>query len=229
MQCATLPTAARFQIGIEGIEEGRVVGNDVRHRHLDPMQEIAAVEAEPLEAIEGSGWAWGFDHQSKGTGNWALWRVAHVRWQHEDLAFADRHVINLPAFGDLQQHVPFELVEELRHGIIVEIHPLVGTSHHHDHHAGLLEDQLVADGRLQQMAVTLDPTAEIEGPQSWMQLHFLSLLMSSGRRSQRPRGSRPFPPRSAAAWAGGPFLLPGPAIPASTFAVPGACCRAASI
>jgi hypothetical protein len=44
----------------------------------------------------------------------------------------------------------------------VEIRALIGPAHHHDHEI-LVPDQGVADGRLEEVAMLLDPALQIEG------------------------------------------------------------------
>src|SRR5690625_5106819 len=114
--------------------------------------------------------------------------MAHMRGQQEDLALPDRHVVDPPVFGDLQQHVALELVEELLHRIVMEVHALVRAADHHDGHARLLEDQLVADRRLQQMAVSLDPALEVEGPEARVQAH--PIIPPQGSSPQAAKASR---------------------------------------
>ena len=67
--------------------------------------ERAAVETEPFQAILGAWRPGAFDDEPDGALNRALRRVAQMRWQEKDLAFADRHVVDPASLGDLQDHV----------------------------------------------------------------------------------------------------------------------------
>jgi hypothetical protein len=46
----------------------------------------------------------------------------------------------------------------------VEIDPPVRPANDLRDHAGIFENQFVADGRFQEMAVRVDPRCEVEGP-----------------------------------------------------------------
>src|SRR5690606_924467 len=113
--------------------------------------------------------------------------MPQARRQQENLPFPDRHVVDSAALGNLQQHVALELVEEFLYRIVMKIHALVRPSNHHDHHAGLLEDQLVADRRLQQVAMALDPGLEIEGLETGVQVH--AVLPPQRARPQAAKAS----------------------------------------
>ena len=87
-----------------------------------------------------------------------------MRRQQEDLALADRHVIEIAGGGvmHLQQHVAFHLVEEFLDRIVVVVGATVRATDHGDHQVGVLEHKLIADRRLQEMRVFVDPLREIE-------------------------------------------------------------------
>src|SRR5690242_629544 len=80
-----------------------------------------------------------------------MWR------QQKDLAFADRQVVHPARFGELQDYVAAQLVKKLLAGVVMEVDPLIRAAHNLHDHAGVLEYQFVADRRLQQMAVCVDP------------------------------------------------------------------------
>src|SRR5262245_54551481 len=86
-----------------------------------------------------------------------------VRRKQQDLAFANRHIDVLTVLHSLQQHVAFELIEELFARIDVKVLPRIGTADHHDDELAVAEYLLVADRRLQQVTIFVDPAAEIEG------------------------------------------------------------------
>jgi hypothetical protein len=90
--------------------------------------------------------------------------VLDVRGQQEDVALPDLDVRRRLALllHHPQHHVALELVEELLDRVVVEVGPLVGTADHGDHEIGVLPDLHVADRRLQQVLVLVDPGGEVE-------------------------------------------------------------------
>jgi hypothetical protein len=54
-------------------------------------------------------------------------------------------VVDPSTLGDLQDDVAAQLIEELLDRVVVEVHALVGAAYDLDHHAGVLEHQLVTD------------------------------------------------------------------------------------
>src|SRR5215831_19439617 len=86
--------------------------------------------------------------------------MAHMRRQQKNVALADRHVVELAAVDHL------ELVEELLDRIVVIVGALVRAADHLHSHGAVLEHLLVADRRLEQVLMLLDPALEVEGVQS---------------------------------------------------------------
>ena len=80
-----------------------------------------------------------------------------MRRQQEHLAGADRHIVDAAGIVNFQDHVAAQLIEELLAGVVVEIDPLVRSANDLHDHAGILENQFVADRRFQEMAVCVDP------------------------------------------------------------------------
>ena len=91
-----------------------------------------------------------------------LRRMAHVRRQQEHVAGANRHVARTPVLHDAQHHVARELVEELLERIVVIVGALVGSADERDDEVGVLPDLRVANRRLQQVAMLVDPPGEVE-------------------------------------------------------------------
>src|SRR5690606_3681456 len=76
------------------------------------------------------------------------------------LAGADAHVARFAVLLDAQDHLAFQLVEELRAFLPVVIGSGVGaTDDHHD--VVVVDDALVADRRLEQVTVFLDPRLQV--------------------------------------------------------------------
>src|SRR6266540_916799 len=133
--------------------------------HLDAMNEGVAFETIPLEGIELVG-PRRLDYQADRAFLRPLRRVAHMRRQQEHLALANRNVVEPAVVDDLEHHVALELVEELLHRIVVIIGALVRPADHLHGHLAVLEHLLVADRRLEQVLILLDPVLEVEGVQS---------------------------------------------------------------
>src|SRR3546814_6310347 len=96
-----------------------------------------------------------FDAQADRVGH-ALRRVRHARRQEEYLAGADRDVARRTVLLDAKHHLALKLVEPLRAFIPVVVGAVVRPAD--DHHDELaVVDALVADLRLEQVAVFLDP------------------------------------------------------------------------
>src|SRR5215471_20082507 len=88
--------------------------------------------------------------------------MPNMRWEQEHLACADRNISDNSLFDHFQHHVPAQLVEELVAGIVVEIDPLVGSAYDLDDHTALIKERLVADRRLERIAVHVYPALEIK-------------------------------------------------------------------
>jgi hypothetical protein len=146
MQATTLAAPARARIGVKGGEKRRQVLDDVGDGDLDALDERAAFEAEPFEAVLVAQPARAFDDEPDGALDRALWRVAQMRRHQKDLVFPDRHVIDPTRFGELQDHVAAQLVKEFLTWIVVEVDSLVRAAHNHHDHTGVFEYQFVATG-----------------------------------------------------------------------------------
>src|SRR5688500_16103197 len=84
-------------------------------------------------------------------------------WRKEkDLARADRDVHYLSALDRLQDHLAFELIEELGSLVEVKVLAVVRPADDHDDEVVILEDLFVAHRRLQETPVLVDPPLEIQ-------------------------------------------------------------------
>src|SRR5262249_39224431 len=79
----------------------------------------------------------------------------------EDLALADGDVARRAVVDDLQGDVTLDLVEQLLAGVDVVVAALVGPADDHDQEV-TVPDSHVADGRLEQVAVLVDPALQVE-------------------------------------------------------------------
>jgi hypothetical protein len=159
-----LPAAPRLGVGVKRGEERGQVAHDVGDRDIDPVDECAAVKAEPLEAVPVLGPPSVLDDDSNRAILRPLRRVPQMYRQQEDFASADRHVVHAAGIVNFQDHVAAQLIEELLARVVVEIDPLVRSANDLHDHPGILENQFVADRRFQEMAVRVDPPCEVERP-----------------------------------------------------------------
>ena len=112
------------------------------------MHLFTTSETEPLESIKIAFSTLSLNDQTDRTGNRTLWRVAHMWGQQKNLSFPNRHIMNPAAFGNLEQHVPLQLIEEFFYRIIMKINPGIGAADDHDYHPGFFVKQLlVCHGR----------------------------------------------------------------------------------
>src|SRR5690606_16774617 len=93
----------------------------------------------------------------------SLGRVRHARRKQEDLAFPARTIHASTVLHRAQHHVAFDLIEELLARIIVIVAAIVRSADDHDDELRVRKDLLVAHRRFQELAMLVDPGAEIEG------------------------------------------------------------------
>src|SRR6266446_977058 len=137
----------------------------LRAFYLDAVDQRSAVEAIPFEGIELVG-PRRLDHEADRAFLRSLRRVADMRRQQENLSFANGDVVEIAVVDDLEQHVALELIEELLHRIVTIVRTLVRPADDLHGHLAVLEYFLVADRRLEQMLVFVDPVLKIEGMES---------------------------------------------------------------
>src|SRR5579885_605591 len=106
-----------------------------------------------------------------------MWRT---RRQVEDLAGADRNIAPFAVILHAQHHLAFELIKKLRTFVPVVIAARVrAADNHHDEIA--VHDAFVADRRLQQVSVLVDPALQVDGRQE-RHASMLAFLESGVRR-----------------------------------------------
>src|SRR5580692_3232640 len=159
-------------VAVEFAIQRRQIVDDAFEIDLDAMHQPLAFEAVPLEGIEHAFRALRFDHKTNRSLLRPLRRMPDMRRQQKDFALPDRHVVMLSVVDDLEHHVATQLIKELLDRIVVKIGAPVRAADHGDHQIRVLPDLLVADRRLQQMLVFVDPFREIEGLQAFTHLRF---------------------------------------------------------
>src|SRR4029450_5662928 len=83
--------------------------------------------------------------------------------QQENLSLANGNVVKIPVVDNLEQHVAFKLIEEFLPRIVMIVGALVRPADDLNGHLAVLEHLFVADRRLEQMPVLVDPVLEVEG------------------------------------------------------------------
>src|ERR1700730_3981311 len=150
-----------LQAGIKPRKYLRQLGLDIAHRN--PLQEktVAAVFAIPRKSIQFVGSSAPL-HDDADAACGSLRRVRYFRRQEIHLTSADGYVGQTAVLHRLEHHVPLDLIEELCAGVVMKILAGVRSADRHDDESAVLEQQLVAHGRLEQVAVLLDPSVQIE-------------------------------------------------------------------
>ena len=156
--------------------------------------------AVPLKAVELARAPLALDHEPHRVGA-ALRRMRHARRQQQDLAFADRHIDAVPVLHGLEQNVALELVEEFLGRIDVIVGARVRAADHHDDEFAVTENALVADRRLQERAVLLDPALQIKRCRDGM-----ACVPGSDRRMVRKSRQRRVMARIRSSLAAGGFI-----------------------
>ncbi len=88
--------------------------------------------------------------------------MTQARRHKEDRAFLELDSPGFAVLHDIEKGVAFHLVEEFLVGIVVIVGPVVGAADDGNDEIRVLPDLRVADRRLEQMPVLLDPFLEIE-------------------------------------------------------------------
>src|SRR6516162_4812202 len=88
--------------------------------------------------------------------------MSYMRGQQEYFALPNRHIVKVTVVADLQHHVALQLVKKFLHRVVMIIGAFVWTADHHHGHFAVLEHLLVADRRLKQVCVLVNPLLEVE-------------------------------------------------------------------
>src|SRR6266404_4413839 len=182
MLAAALATGRVRRVAPVVLEHRRELLDDVDEMERFPVQLAAAAVADPEEGVLLPGQPAPLDHQPHRVGR-ALRGVGSVRREQEDLAFPDGNVDALSSLQRAQHHVAFHLVEELLALVDVVVGARVRSAHHRDHEVAVsFPDLRVSHRGLEQVAVLVDPLAEVErlhGDRT-SAMHFSSMAMGVG-------------------------------------------------
>jgi len=157
---------ALARAGVERIEQRRQIRHDVFHVDFHAMNECRAARTIPFEAVLHIGRPDLLDDEPDRSGLGPLRRVPQVRRNQQDLALPDRHVARAAVFQHPQHHVAAQLVEEFLVRVVMVVGAGIRPADHlHDQVVGRSEHDPVADRRLEQVRVPVDPVGEIESGQ----------------------------------------------------------------
>src|SRR5258705_4767301 len=180
-------TAALATGGVRGVapivlEHRRDLLDDVGQVERFAVQLRAPAVADPEEGVLLRGQPAPLDHQPHRIGR-PLGRVRRAGGKQEDLGLPDGDVDPLAALRGPQHDVAFDLVEKLLALVDVVVGAGVRSAHHRDHEVAIpLPDLRVADGGLEQVAVLVEPLAEIDRlhGERTSATHFSSTAMGVG-------------------------------------------------
>ena len=160
---AALLAGARLLVGEERLVERRQVAHQMLDLDLDAVHQAAAFEAVPLEGVVASSASRFGSTTSPIEPAGRCGECRTCGGSRNTSPSRDRHVVEIAVVADLEHHVALELVEELLHRIVVIVGALVRAADHLHGHVAVLEHLLVADRRLEQVLVLVDPLLEVEG------------------------------------------------------------------
>ena len=145
----------------EPLKDRRQLPLDVIDVEPFEIQAMSAALAVPGKSVELLGSARALHHDAD-RARAALRRMRDLGGEEKHITLADRDVDSAIRLDGLQHDVALELIKELRAGVVVKILARIRTAHGHDDELAVLEQQFVADGRLQQRAVLVDPGTQVE-------------------------------------------------------------------
>src|SRR6266851_2394214 len=175
MYGAAMLAFAPALVRIELFKQRRQVFDDAFQLHFRAIDQLMAVRAIPLEGVQRAFWARHFDDDANGI-RWPLRRMSKVLGQKEYFALFDWHFQRRLArsLHEAECNVSLQLVEELLGGIVVIVAPLVGPTHHGDHHLGVFPNLRISDGRLELLFVFFYPAPKVESFQILDRRHLAS-------------------------------------------------------
>src|SRR4051812_6399048 len=161
-------------------EDRRKLLHDVGEVEGFPVQLVLALVADPEERVLLVRQATPLEDQADGVRG-PLRRMGCVRREEEDLAFADGDVVGLAVLDDSQNDVALGLKKEFLALVDVIIGARIGATDHRHHEVAVsFPDLRIADGRLEQVAVLVDPFAKVERRELHGSLHGGDALQLDG-------------------------------------------------
>jgi len=149
-----------FFTSVESIEHGTELCFDVCEQEIFFIEKGVAFLAIPEQAVFFSFQPFTLNYKSDSIFE-PLRGMRYARRKQENLTLANIDVSWLALFEDLKGHVTFDLVEKLGTFLVVIIRPAVWSAHDHADKVAFFPNNAVTHGRLQLMAVLLDPFLEI--------------------------------------------------------------------
>jgi len=159
---AVLAGAQRFAVVIV-FEMGQEIGFDVLEFEIGFVQLVVALFAEPEQPVfVAFAFAHAFDHQADGACA-ATGRMGDPAGQQEHLTRFDRHIDGFAIHLDFHIDFAFELVEQFFGFVVVVVFAGIGPGdYHHDIIFPGRVEVFVGHGRLEQVAVFIDPLLQVE-------------------------------------------------------------------
>src|SRR3954463_1975609 len=161
-------------------EDRRKLLHDVGEVKGFPVQLVLAAVADPEERVLLVGQATALEDQADGVRR-SLRRMGRVRREEEDLTFADGDVVGFAVFDDSQYYIALYLVKEFFTLVDVIVGARVRAADHGDHEVAVaFPDLRITDGRLEQVAMLVDPFAKVERRELHGSLHGGDALQLDG-------------------------------------------------
>ena len=148
-------------VAVEFVEDDGEFFDDVFEVEFFFVEEVVAFFAIPLEGVGHTFGAFDFDDEADGVFE-ALGRMRDAGREEVDFAFSDGDVSGAAVVHDAQDHVAFELVEELGGFVVVIVFAFVGPAHDHNDKLAVGPHDLIADGRFEEVAVLVNPLLEVK-------------------------------------------------------------------
>src|SRR5271156_6387967 len=142
---------------------------------------MMAFRAVPFKGVFRAFGTGNFDDQANRPGSKALRRMARMFREQKDFSLLDGNLDGRLSglLHHADENVAFQLVEKFLSGIVVIIHALVGPADHRDDDIAVLPNLGVADGRLQFVAMGVNPALKIEGLHGFYGWHYFFLSDSA--------------------------------------------------
>jgi hypothetical protein len=154
--------ASAALIVIPKIEHGLAeMIDDIGAIEIDVFHEGAAVVAVKNDVLVFAGWPASLHDDTNRIGR-ANRSVRDIRWNEKSFTFADEMIDDLVALADPDFDVALQLVKIFFRIDEVEIVPGVWAFDDHDEKVAAVVEITIADRRLKQIAVSLDPIVDVD-------------------------------------------------------------------
>jgi 2-aminomuconate deaminase len=153
--------ARRSLTRVKPFKNRRELSGDIRQLEKFFVQLLTAFFANPDESIEFTFGAFLFNHQPDRIGRTAR-RMRRVGREQKNIAFGERNIGGLAVLQNLENDVAFQLIEKFLAAVHMIISAAIRAANHHNDEIAVFPDALVANRRLKQVAVLVNPLLEID-------------------------------------------------------------------